>query len=148
MPTTGRLTGAVLYGALALLLAVLLLDRFGDSGAPKYWLALCGIVGVVVGWTVVGSRSSGRGGVGIAIGTGITGAAAMAFWVLFFLSGYDMIIQSMRGAYDGPVEAVIGVFEIMVDYAVQFYDPVVVAVWLFGGAVAGIVTTAVGQRYR
>ena len=146
MPTAGRLAGAVFYGLLAGLLAYLLVPFFEESRVPRLWYPLCGVVGILVGWIFVGPRTGQ--GTGPAIGTGLTGSVAVAFWVLFFLSAYDMIKLSMRGRYDGPMDAVTGVFAIMADHALQFYAPMIVAVWIGGGIIAGLLTDAFGKRYR
>ena len=146
MPTMGRLAGAVFYGLLAGGLAWLRVPYFEEARAPRFWYPLCGIVGVLTGWVFVGPRTGQ--GTGPAIGTGLTGAVALAFWVLFFLSGHDMIRLSMRGRYDGPMEAVTGVFAIMVDYALRFQSPLILAVWLGGGIIAGLLADALGKRYR
>ena len=146
MPTTGQLAGAVFYAALAAALAYLLIPFFQDSRAPRYWYPLCVIAGVLVGWMVVGPRTGM--GTGIAISTGLTGAIALAFWVLFLLSGYDMIQSSMRGRFDGPMDAVVGIFTIMTNYGKQFYAPFILLALLGGGVVAGLLTDALGKRYR
>jgi hypothetical protein len=146
MPTTGRLAGAVFYAALGVVLAFFLVPFFEEARSPRYWYPLCGIVGVLVGWFIVGSRSGQ--GTGAAFGTAITGAIALVFWVLFLLSGYDMIQVSMRGRFSGPMEAVINVFTFMVDYGKMFYSPMNLFVCLGGGIIAGLLTDAVGSRYR
>jgi hypothetical protein len=146
MPTTGRLAGAVFYAALGVLLAFFLVPFFEESRSPRYWYPLCVIVGVMVGWFIVGSRSGQ--GTGAAFGTAITGAIALVFWVLFLLSGYDTIQVSMRGRFSGPMEAVINVFTFMVDYGKMFYSPMNLFVCLGGGIIAGLLTDAVGSRYR
>ena len=146
MPTAGRLAGAVFYAALAGVLAWLLVPFFPEARAPAYWYPLCVGCGVLVGWVFVGPRTGQ--GFGPAIGTGLTGAVALAFWVLFLMSGADMVHLSMRGRYDGPMDAVTGIFAIMADYGLQFNGPVVLAVWLGGGILAGVLTDAFGSRYR
>ena len=146
MPTAGRLAGAVFYAVLGAVLAFLLVPYFDEARAPKYWYPLVIIVGVLVGWIIVGSRSGQ--GTGAAMGTALTGSAALAFWVLLLLSGYDMIQVAMRGRFGGPMEAVIGVFSIMLDYAKVFYSPLNLLVWLGGGLVAGLLTDIFGSRYR
>lgn len=146
MPTMGRLAGAVCFGLLAGILAVLSIPVFGDGGPPSFWFPLCGVVGVMTGWMLVGSRVGQ--GTGPAIGTGISGAACIAFWVLLVLSGEEMIRRSMRGRYDGPMDAVVSLFGVMVDYGAQFNVPLILMVWLGGGVVAGLLTDAIGKRYR
>ena len=118
MPTMGRLAGAIFFGILGGTLAWLLVPFFDEARTPKFWFALSGAVGVLIGWVFMGPRTGQ--GTGVAIGTGLTGAVMLAFWVLFFLSGSDMIRASMRGRFDGPMDAVIGTFGIMADYAKQF----------------------------
>ena len=146
MPTTGRLAGAVFFGLLAGLLAWLLVPSFDDPGPPRLWFPLCGVVGILTGWTFVGPRTGQ--GTGPAIGTGLTGAVAVAFWVLFFMAGAEMIRLSLRGRYDGPMDAVTDIFAIMADDAQSLYAPFIVGVLLGGGIVAGLLTDAFGKRYR
>lgn len=146
MPTAGRLSGAIFFGILGGILAFLLIPYFSDAGPPSLWYPLCGAVGVLVGWMFVGPRTGQ--GLGPAIGTGLTGGVALAFWVLFVLSLKDMIVVSMRGRYAGPIEALVDVFAILSDYAQQFYSPLNAGVVVGGGIIAGLLTDAIGSRYR
>ncbi|MCF7700791.1 TrgA family protein [Loktanella sp. M215] len=146
MPTMGRLAGAIFFGIVGGVLAWLLVPFFEETRTPKLWFPLCGVVGVLIGWIFVGPRTGQ--GTGVAIGTGLTGAILVAFWVLFLLSGSDMIRVSMRGRFDGPMDAVVGTFGIMAEYAQQFYAPVILVALLGGGIVAGLLTDAFGKRYR
>ena len=81
MPTAARLTAAICIAALGLVFAFLTIPFFPESRPPGFWFPLNGIVGLLVGWTVMGSRA-GRG-MTAGIGNGITGAVALLFWVLF-----------------------------------------------------------------
>ena len=145
MPTAGRLTAAICFAALALGFAYLSTQFFPEARAPWFWFPLNGLVGIGVGWTVVGSRV-GRG-FSAGLGNGITGTVATLFWVLFFMSFAEMIRKSMRRAYDDPVEAVVGVFEIMGEYAVDFAD-VNLAIYLaVATIVVGIIVEFIGSRY-
>ena len=146
MPTAGKLAGAVFFAVLAAAVAYLVVPLFENAKAPRYWYPLCVVTGICVGWMLVGARTGQ--GTGPAIGTALTGAAAIAFWVLFFLSGSDMIQSAMRGRFDGPMDAIIGVFAYMVDYAKQFATPETLGTLLGGGVVAGLLTDAIGKRYR
>ena len=52
-----------------------------------------------------------------AFGYGFTTLAATVFWSLIWWSGYNMIRQSMRLRYDGPVEALQEMAQTVVVYA-------------------------------
>jgi hypothetical protein len=145
MPTAARLTASICFGALGLAFAFLALAYFEEARGPSYWFPLNGAVGVVVGWIVAGSRV-GKG-TGSAIGNGITAGMALLFWVFFLMSFAEMIDKSMRNSYDGPVEAVVGVFEIMGDYAVQFAIIELGVLMLIGSIIAGLVIEFAGSRW-
>jgi hypothetical protein len=98
-----------------------------------------------VGWGIVGTRAGN--GVGGGVGNGITGGVARLFWVYFLMSFSDMINKSMRNAYDGPVEAVVGVFEIMGDYAVQFAYVDLGVLMIVGSVVSGLLAEFVAKRW-
>lgn len=144
MPTAGRLTAAICIAALGLIFAFLTIPFFPESRPPGFWFPLNGVVGVLVGWVVVGSRV-GRGMMA-GIGNGITGCVALLFWVLFLMSFAEMIKKSMRNSYDGPMEAVVGVFELMGDYALDFADVQLGIVLVVGALVSGFIVEIIGSR--
>ena len=144
MPTAGRLSAAVLFALLGIAFAFLTTPTFPEARAPGYWYPLNAVVGIFVGWKIVGSRV-GRG-IAAGIGSGITGTVALLFWVLFFVSFAEMIRKSMRHAYDDPVEAIVGVFEIMGEYALQFADVNLGIALLVGSIVVGFIVEFIGSR--
>ncbi|SEN61937.1 hypothetical protein SAMN04488003_12318 [Loktanella fryxellensis] len=146
MPTAGRLTGAMAYALLGGVLAWLLIPFFDAGRVPDYWAATCVGTGLLVGWILVGTRVNQR--TGVAIGTGLTAAAALAFWVLFIIGARRMIADSMRGRYDGPTDAVIGVFANMIDDGQQFADPAILLLLVLGSLAAALLTNLIGTRFR
>ena len=60
----------------------------------------------------------------------------------------EMIVVSMRGRYSGPIEALVDIFAFLSDYAQQFYSPLNAGVVIGGGILAGLLTDAIGSRYR
>jgi hypothetical protein len=146
MPTAGRLTGAMAYALLGGVLGWLLIPFFDAGRVPDYWLAICIAAGLLVGWVLVGTRTGQR--TGVAIGTGLTAAAALAFWVLFVVGARRMVGDSMRGRYDGPTDAVIGVFANMIDDAQQFADPAILLLLVLGSVAAALLTNLIGTRFR
>jgi hypothetical protein len=145
MPTAARLAAAICFGLLGLAFAFVAMIHFEDARQPSYWFPLNGAVGLIVGWGVVGTRAGNGGGGGV--GNGITGGVALLFWVFFLMAFSDMIDKSMRNAYDGPVEAVVGVFEIMGDYAVQFAYVDLGVLMIVGSIVSGLLAEFVAKRW-
>lgn len=146
MPTAGRLTGALAFALLGGILGWLLTPFFDAGRVPDHWLAICICTGLLTGWMRVGAHSGQR--TGVAIGTGLTGAATLAFWVLFIAGARRMIADSMRGRYDGPTDAVVGVFANMIDDAQRFADPAILTVLVLGAVAAALLTNLIGTRFR
>lgn len=145
MPTFARLTGAILFGLLALYFAYSASPYFPEAQQPSYWYLLTGGVGVLCGWILVGTRAGA--GYPSGIGAGITGGVAILFWVFFLMSFSDMIEKSLRKSYDGPIEAVINVFQLMVDWFMVFAVVELGVLMAVGSVVGGFITEFVGKRW-
>jgi len=145
MPTFARLTGAICFGLLAVYFAYSASPYFPEAKQPYFWFPLNAAVGVVCGWIIAGARP-GRGYL-TGIGAGITTGFAVIFWVFFLMSFYDMIKKSLRKSYDGPIEAVINVFQLMVDWLQVFAVADLGLLMLIGSAVAGFLVEFVGKRW-
>ena len=142
MPTAGRLFGAVTFALLGFAIAVYTAPIFEEGRLPSYWFVLGVAAGLWAGWVVVGKRA----GNGDSISNGLTGGAALVFWVLFVTGFLIMIEKSMRGAYSGPVEAVVNVAQEMYDLALGLYSPTLIGIILGGSVLAGLVTGFFGKR--
>lgn len=144
MPTAARLTAAVLFGLLGYLFATQASPYFPEAQEPYYWLQLNIAAGVIVGWLLCGTKAGNGYRPGLA--NGITTVVAVLFSVFFFMSFFDMIKKSLRRSYDGPIEAVVNVFEIMMEW-VPFFAVQDLGILVFGGAImAGLITEFVGKR--
>jgi len=145
MPTAGRLAAAVAFAAIGAYIAMLFGPLFQEGKEPSWWWPLCIGAGVWSGWVVVGKRA-GRG-YSSGIGNGLTGIAAHAFWIVFALSFADMIRRALRRSFDGPVEAIVGVFEIMGEYGQQFADVRAIGIVIICGAAGGLFTEFFAKRF-
>ncbi|SDJ20524.1 TrgA family protein [Lutimaribacter saemankumensis] len=103
-------------------------------------------LGAAVGWVVIGSRT-GRG-MSNAIGIGITAGVTLAFWGLFLQSAREMFKMANRRIYDGPFEALVGMFNIGIDYITEVMTVEVMSVLLIGGIVTGILAESASRRWR
>ncbi|PJI91739.1 hypothetical protein BC777_0574 [Yoonia maricola] len=146
MPTAGRLAGAVIFGLFGWYLAGLSIPLFPESNSPDFWLPVVSGISLVIGWRVCGSRAGH--GYNPAIGIGLTCGAAIAFCAVFAISFNQMIINALANRYNGgTMEAVIDVFNQMIDFAIMFADIPLIATLLIGGVVCAWITEYFGQRF-
>jgi len=145
MPTTGRLVAAVLFAALSWYVSELTKPLFPEGSDQGKMSEVNAAIGFFVGWLVAGSRA--RGPWSSAVGYGLTAAVAAFFWCLFLQSFAEMIVKSLRKQYDGPVEAVVSVFEIMLEFGTLVATPQIIATILIGGIVAGLITESAARKY-
>ncbi len=146
MPTAGRLVAAILFGLIAWQVSQMLKPLFPESVALGRFAEVNAVIGIFVGWTVVGSRV-GQGW-RAAVGYGLTGAAALVFWGLFLQSFGEMIRRSLRKQYDGAMDAVVGVFELMIEHVQIMVAVPVIVTLILGGIVAGLIIEWSARRWN
>jgi len=145
MPTASKLVAAVAYALLGFLAAQTFV-KYLPVGTPLgYFREITAAIGFITGWLVMGKLT--RKGYREAINTGLVTALILVFWALLAFSLYFMIKKSMRMMYDGPMEAVLGVFQLMFDYGKMLLVPDMLGVILVGGIVAGLITEWAGKRW-
>ncbi|SFS11490.1 TrgA family protein [Yoonia litorea] len=145
MPTAGRLAGAVIFGLFGWYIATLAVPFFPESRPPDFWFPSALLISIFIGWRICGTRA-GRG-YNAATGIGLTAGAAIAFCLVFALAFEQMIKNSMRLRYSGPTEAIIDTFNLMAEYAVQFYSVSLIVTVIVGGMICAWMTEFVGQRF-
>jgi len=85
------------------------------EGQPTpYLYPVSTIVPALSAWKVVG-RLIGRGWTN-AINTGVYGMAVALFFTLLTFAIGEMVKRSMRFQYDGPMDAIVGMFGIVLEY--------------------------------
>ncbi|REC58508.1 tellurium resistance protein [Rhodosalinus sediminis] len=149
MPTAAHLVAALILAAVGWFASELVKPVIeaatGRSAFPR--LAIVNLViGALAGWVVIGKRA-GRG-VSAAIGNGITGVATLVFWALFVQAAAEMVNRALARRYDGPMEAIAGVFELFVDYAAFLGDGQVLTALAAGALVAGLGAEFAARRWR
>ncbi len=146
MPTTARLVAAVFFAALGWLCADLFKPLLPQGTAVGLFSPISAGFGALVGWTFTGKRADqGYGG---GFGLGLTSSFLLVFWVLLTFSGYKMLQNSMRKAYNGPVEALQDMFRLAVEYVfLAVTSAEVGAALIIGGLVGGWLTDQVARRW-
>jgi hypothetical protein len=137
MPTAAKLISAIFFAVLGWVLADLYvpgLDRGPNVGRLR---EICAAVGAVSGWSVMGKLVGD--GMWLALGSGLRTAVTLAFFCFLGFSTYDMVLQSTKRVYEGPMEAVLGIFEIMVAYLAVAMTPGFVGTLVVGGMIGGCI---------
>ena len=144
--TAAKLVGAVLFAILAWFTSEEIKPLFPEGFDPGRFSEVNALVGLGVGWVVVGSRA-GRG-LASGISAGLTGVVALVFWGLLVNCTYEMLRLSLRKQYDGPVEAVVGVFQLMMENLLLMINPTVIGMLIVGGMIAGLLVELTGRSFR
>lgn len=147
MPTAARLVAAFLFAGLFFLVSQQALPAFAlaEEADPRGFALVNTLVGLVIGWRL-GGANAGRNHWPGAIGQGLTTTIACIFVALFLHGVIRMIALSMRKYYDGPAEAVIGVFSLMIEIGRTAAQPEVIALLAIGAVVLGLIVEWVGRR--
>lgn len=145
MPTASKLFAAVFFALLAALAAHLFIPVLPEGTQTKMFRELSAVVGLFCGWFIMG-RTTGRGMVE-AINRGLLTSVAVLFWCLLLFSIYFMVRKSTRMMYDGPMDAVLGVLELMLEYGSLLKHPATPAVLAGGGVLGGVIAEAVSRRW-
>lgn len=146
MPTAAKLVSAILMAALGWYVSDLIRPLMPENTDFGWFNYVNAVIGLFCGWFVVGSRA-GRG-FSAGIGNGFTGAVALTFWGLFIHATNEMVDESFKRRYDSMIEAIGGVFEIMVEYGQVMLVPQVILALLAGGIAIGILTEIAAKRWR
>ncbi len=145
MPSAIRLAGFVVFAAMGWVVSEMIIPLMPEGTNPGGFSIYNAILGAILGWVMmkpaVARSPSGP------LGAGITTAVAIFFWGVFFYALAKMLSQSMKMRYDGPVEAVVNVFQIMMDYAVMIATPAIIITALVFGAFGGWFCGAVAKRW-
>ena len=145
MPTAAKLVSAILFALLGLFVAQLYAQGI-TSGARITWLHEgAAAISLLCGWHVMGVLV-GKG-MSAAVGSGIRTVLTALFFTLLVFAIYEMVVISTKGRYDGPLDAVLAVFEIIVDLGRGLLTPEIIATMLVGGALAGMAAEATSRRW-
>lgn len=146
MPTAAKLTAAVIFAILGFFAVQLYLPHLPQELPVGLLRESAAVLGIIIGWRVMG-RLAGRGYIE-AVGSGIRTSVALVFWALLLFAIQLMIKRAFKMMYEGPMEALIGVFSLMLEYGRALWAADVLALLLLGGALGGIVTEWAGKRWR
>ena len=145
MPTASKFVAAICLAAVAWYASEIFRPLMPE-GTDFGWFNYVNLVlGAACGWFVVGTRV-GRTYVE-SFSAGLTGVAALVFWALFLQSFNEMLKLALQRRYEGPVEGLVAVFEIGVDYGSKMLDGYLIAVLVVGGIITGVLAEWASRRW-
>lgn len=103
-------------------------------------------IGFLCGWIVMG----GLVGKGYpeAGASGLRVSLTILFWALLGFAIYDMVMQSMKMRYHGPMEAVLDVFNIMMVNGRRILTVEILGTLILGGILGGAAAEWAGRRWK
>ena len=146
MPTGAKLMAAVSVAVVGWVLATYYLMNMPDAESAGPLREGAAVVGVFIGWMVMGP-SVGKGYVEAA-GSGIKTAVVLAVAALFLLAMREMLDNSAKMRYDGALDAILDVFQVMARRSEALLSAGVFGTILFGGIVGGLLTENAGRRWK
>jgi hypothetical protein len=145
MPTGAKLMAALSFAIVGWIVANAYVPTMPSGTTVGLFRELCGVIGALVGWKVMGG-SVGKG-YGASIGSGWKTVIVLVFFALLIFSTREMVLLSMKMRYDGPVDAVLAIFELMMEKAQALLTPNVLVSMVVGGAVAGLLSESASRRW-
>ena len=145
MPTAGKLAGAIFFAALAYMLSLMAFRQSGLSQVPDMFFVICSLIGAGCGWRVMGSRAAAPAR--DAPSSGVLTVVFTVVLALLFFATREMLIRSMNHIYRGPIEGLIGVFDIAGDYLMLLATPAFGATMVVGGIACGVLSGVIGRRW-
>lgn len=146
MPTAAKLFGALAFGALGWVAASLYSQSLPEGVGIGLLREIVAFLGIIIGWRVAGGNA-GKG-YNAAMGTGLRAGIILVFFALLGFSIYEMVLQSINMRYDGPIEAVLGVFDLMMDYGRLLLTVETIGTLVVGSILGGWLAEFASRHWR
>ena len=145
MPTGARLMAAISLAVLAFILSGMVVPLMPESTDFGYFLPLNIVLGLLVGWFVMGRRA-GRG-ITAAINNGLAGVVVLMLWAIFLQAANEMVRLALRNRYDDPFEAIVAVFQIGAEFGVMIATVPMAMALVVGAVISGLLTEFAYNRW-
>ena len=148
MPTAAKLVSAITFAVIAFLAAHLYGLALSGGGQPIGVLReVSAVVGVLCGWFIMGPSAHRARGQIEAMGTGLRTSLTMVLVVIVIFAVVEMLDRAIKGRYDTPLDAALGVIEQALVLAPTLVRADVLSVLLLGGLFGGALAHWAGRRW-
>ena len=146
MPTAARLMGAICLAVVGLIISYMVMPLMPESTDFGYFVHVNVVLGLAVGWIVMGKRA-GRGFTP-AINNGLTGVFVLFLWGILVQAINEMMRLAMRNRYDGPFEAIAAVFQIGAEFGVIIATIPIGVAFVVSAVISGLLVEFADNRWR
>jgi hypothetical protein len=145
MPTGAKAVAAIAFAIVGLVIAATYVPLMPEAAAVGPFREVTAAIGAIVGYRVMGP-SVGKGYLEAAA-SGLKTVVVLVFFALLVLGIYEMLKESVKMRYDGPLEAIIDIFARMVDRAPPLGTFNVIMAMLIGGVIGGMLSENASRRW-
>tara|TARA_R110002012_G_scaffold311434_1_gene520941 strand:- start:1 stop:420 length:420 start_codon:yes stop_codon:yes gene_type:complete len=136
---------AISLAVLAFILSGMVVPLMPESTDFGYFLPLNIVLGLLVGWTVMGRRA-GRG-ITAAINNGLAGVFVLILWAIFLQAANEMVRRALRNRYDHPFEAIVAIFQIGAEFGLIIATVPMAVALVVGAVISGLLTEFAYNRW-
>jgi hypothetical protein len=145
MPTAAKAMAAVAFAVVGLVIAMMYVPLMPEAAAAGPLHEFAAAIGGIVGWKVMGP-AVGKGYLE-AGASGLKTVIVLVFFALLTLGTYEMLGESVKMRYDGPLDAIIDIFARMGERAPPLLTFNVLMAMVAGGIIGGILSENASRRW-
>jgi hypothetical protein len=145
MPTGAKLMAALAFAVVGLVIASYYVPLMPEAAAVGPFREFSAAIGAIVGWRVMGP-SVGKGYLEAAA-SGMKTVVVLVFFALLALGIYEMLQESVKMRYDGPMDAIVDVFARMAERAPPLITFNVLVAMVLGGIIGGMLAENASRRW-
>lgn len=146
MPTGAKLLGAILFAITGAVAAWIGIPGLPDGRQPGLLIPIATLTGVYFGWTLAGAR----------MGTTLRNALVLSFrtmvlmfiTTMFLIAGEEAYQRSVKLRYNGPIEAVTDIANLMIYFAKMAAQPPVMTVMGIGVVLGAVFVNWAGRAWE
>jgi hypothetical protein len=146
MPTAAKLVAALAFAVLGCLAAEVFKGTMPERTVWGYFTPVSAGIGLLCGWGIMGGLV-GRG-YQAATGFGLRTMVQAVGLVVIVFSIYEAVLRSTKLRYDGPMEAVLGMFQLALEYLGKMATPPMIGTLLLGGILGGVAAEWANRRWK
>lgn len=148
MPTAAKLVAAAIFALVAFIAADQYAPLIPDGRPAGPLREVTAIIGVICGWTIMGSFLRRSHSAVEAMGTGLRVSVTIAFVSLILFSIWDVLMRAIDGRYKHPMDSLLDVFGRALVLGTPIFSPGVLGVLALGGLAGGALAHAASTRWK